>query len=313
MKSLRSHQRLLIFMLLILALTCLISPLLAAGAYWFATQGSPWPMEPYSFSRIFNRTFMISGILLFFICRRWLKINSFSQLGLVASLKESRDLFTGWILAFGSMVLLAAAMSFAGVFTPYFRLSLAQSLAECASAFFSGAAVGFFEEIFFRGILFKGLLAEGSRVRAYVLANLFYSALHFVKPGESYVLEQFDPLAGFPHLFSTFAPFLDPVSILPGLFGLFFIGAVLSYALERTGYLYLSIGIHAGWVFALKTIRVFGNYKRQDLGWIFGSTEPKIVTGVGTWLGILIVLIVVHQLTRKRRGLFGDSPSPRAV
>jgi membrane protease YdiL (CAAX protease family) len=313
MKSLKSHQRLLIFMLLILALTCVISPWLAMGAYWFATQGSPWPMEPYSFSRIFNRTFIISGIALFFACRRWLKIESFSQLGLVASFNESRDLLVGWALAIASMVALAAAMSFAGVFTPDFRLSLSESLSECASALLAGISVGFFEEIFFRGILFKGLLAEGNRVRAYILANLFYSALHFVKPGERYVLEQFDPLAGFPHLFSTFAPFLDPASILPGLFGLFLIGAVLSYALERTGFLYLSIGLHAGWVFSLKTIRVFGNYRRQDLGWIFGSTEPKIVSGIGTWLGILIVLIVVHRLTRERCGIFGGPPPIKAA
>jgi len=309
MKSLRSHQRLLIFMLLILALTCVVSPWLAVGAHWFATQWSPWPMEQYSFSRIFNRTFMISGIVLFFICRRWLKIESFYQLGLIASFKESRDLVTGWLLAITSMALLGAAMSLAEVFTPFFRLSLSKSLSQCASAFFAGIFVGFFEEIFFRGILFKGLLAGGNRARAYVLANLFYSALHFVKPGEPYVLEHFDLLAGFRHLFSTFAPFLDPASILAGLFGLFLIGAVLSYALERTGILYLSIGLHAGWVFSLKTIRVFGDYRRPDLGWVFGSTDPKIVSGVGTWLGILIVLIVVHGLTRKRRGL-SDGPPP---
>lgn len=309
MKSLKSHQRLLIFMLLILALTCVVSPWLAMGADWFATRWSPWPMERYSFSRIFNRTFMISGIVLFFVCRRLLKIERFSQLGLVASLKQGCDLFVGWALAIASMLLLGVAMSFAGAFTPFFRLSLSESLSQCASGLLSGIFVGFFEEIFFRGILFKGLLAEGRRVRAYVLANLFYSALHFVKPGEPYVLEQLAPLAGFRHLFFTFSPFLDPASILPGLFGLFFIGVVLSYALERTGSLYLSIGLHGGWVFSLKTIRVFGDYRREDLGWIFGSTDPKFVSGFGAWVGILLVLIVVHWITRKRRGLFGGRPT----
>lgn len=308
MKSLKSHQRLLIFMLLILALTCIISPWLAVGAHWFATEWSPRPMEPYSFSRIFNRTFMISGILLFFVCRRWLKIDSFSQLGLVASLKQGSDVFVGWALAIASMLLLGVAMSFAGAFTPFFRLSLSESLSQCASGLLSGIFVGFFDEIFFRGILFKGLLAEGRRVRAYVLANLFFSALHFVKPGEPYVLEHLAPLAGFRHLFFTFSPFLDPVSILPGLFGLFLIGVVLSYALERTGSLYLSIGLHGGWVFSLKTIRVFGDYRREDLGWIFGSTDPKFVSGLGAWVGILMVLIVVHWVTREHRRLFGGRP-----
>jgi membrane protease YdiL (CAAX protease family) len=308
MKSLKSYQRLLIFMLLILALTCVVSPWLAVGADWLATQGSLWPVERYAFSRIFNRTFMISGIVLFFVCRRFLKIESFFQLGLVAPRKGSRDLAVGWTLAIASMVVLAAVMSFTDIFTPYFRLSLSESLSQCAKAVLAAIFVGFFEEIFFRGILFKGLLEDGKRIRAYAMANLFYSALHFVKPGEPYVLEHLHPLAGFRHLFSTFAPFFDPASILPGVVGLFLIGVVLSYAVARTGTLYLSIGLHAGWVFSLKTIRVFGNYTRQDLGWVFGSTDPKIVSGVGTWLGILIVLVFVHRLTRERPGLFGDPP-----
>lgn len=305
MKSLKSHQRLLIFMLLVLALTSIISPWLAMGADWFANQ---WSMERYAFSRIFNRTFMISGIVLFFACRRLLRIENFSQLGLVAPLKGGRDFLIGWVLAVASMVALGMAMSFADVFTPYFRLSLSESLSRCASALLAGISAGLLEEIFFRGILFRGLLEHGRPVRAYVLANLFYSALHFVEPGEPYYLDQFDPLVGFRHLFSTFTPFLDPEALLPGFFGLFLLGVVLSYAFARTGTLYLAIGLHGGWVFSLKTIRVFGNYTRQDLGWMFGSTDPKIVSGVATWLGILIVLALVHRLTRGRPGLVAGQP-----
>ncbi len=305
MESLKSHQRLLIFMLLVLALTSIISPWLAMGADWFANQ---WSAERYSFSRIFNRTFMISGIVLFFACRRLLRIASFAQLGLVAPREGGRDFLTGWVLAIASMAALGTAMSFAGVFTPYFRLSLSESLSRCASAFFAGISVGFLEEIFFRGILFKGLLEHGKHARAYILANLFYSALHFVEPGEPYYLDHFDPLAGFRHLISTFTPFLDPGAILPGFFGLLLLGMVLSYAFTRTGTLYLSIGLHGGWIFSLKTIRVFGNYTRQDLGWVFGSTDPKIVSGVATWLGILIVLFLAHRLTRGRLGLGAGQP-----
>ena len=72
----------------------------------------------------------------------------------------------------------------------------------------------------------------------------------------------------------------------------------MSYALARTGNLYLSIGLHAGWVFGLKVIRVFGDFSREDLGWIFGSTDPKIVSGVATWIGVLLVAVAVRQLTR---------------
>jgi membrane protease YdiL (CAAX protease family) len=99
-------------------------------------------------------------------------------------------------------------------------------------------------------------------------------------------------------LFTTFHPFFEPATILPGLIGLFLIGVVLSYALVRTGNLYLSIGIHAGWIIGLKTIRVFGDYNRQDLGWLFGVADPKIVSGVAAWIGVVLVGVAIAGLTR---------------
>ncbi|MGH7928580.1 MAG: CPBP family glutamic-type intramembrane protease, partial [Candidatus Binatia bacterium] len=142
---------------------------------------------------------------------------------------------------------------------------------------------------------------EHGRLRAYLGANLFYSALHFVKPGEDYFMEEFDPLAGFRHLAFTFTPFLDPLQLLPGFFGLFLIGVVLSFAFTRTANLYLAIGLHGGWVFALKTFRVFGDFRRADLDWMFGSTDPKIVSGVFTWIGIALVAVAIYWITRQRK------------
>jgi LPXTG-motif cell wall-anchored protein len=216
------------------------------------------------------------------------------------------------LLAVGSIATLAAVMTFYDIFTPFFRLSPAESIRRCVSALATGAFAGSLEEIFFRGILFKGLLQQG-RIRAYLGTNLFYSALHFVKPGESAPLESLDPLAGFRHLASTFMPFLEPLPLLPGIFGLFLIGCVLSFAFHRTGNLYLAIGLHAGWVFGLKTVRVFGDYRREDLGWMFGAIEPKIVSGVFTWIGITLVGAAVYWFTRKRRRLGDPAQSSAGI
>lgn len=318
--KMKSHQRLLIFLLLALALTCVISPWMALGAEWAA---SNWPdvlAERYPFSRIFNRAFMFSGIILFFLFRRFLRVGKSSDLGLPKMRAAPTDVIVGWTLAVGSMVALGITMSLAGVFTPYFRLSFSESLSRCAEALFGGLLIGLLEEVFFRGILFKGLLEVGKPVRAFIVANLFYSAIHFVKPGDRYFLDSFEPLAGFRHLLSTFAPFLDPASLLPGVFGLFLIGIILSYTYTRTGALYLAIGLHAGWIFGLKSIRVFGNYTREDLGWVFGSTDPKIVSGLAAWIGLVLVAIIVHIATRERARYTPDpllrtevSPSPRYV
>jgi uncharacterized protein len=307
MKSAKKHQRLLIFLLLVLGLTCIISPWMAAGADWYFDNFSDAPAERYPFSRIFNRAFLIAGIILFFFFHRFLQIGKVAELGLPKLPTSAADVIMGWSLAVASMIALGFAMSLAGVFTPYFRLPLAESLGRCAKALFAGLSVGLLEEIFFRGILFKGLLEDGKPVRAFVLANLFYSAIHFVKPGERYFVEGFEPLAGFRHLLLTFAPFLDPIPLLPGVFGLFLIGVLLSYAYTRTGALYLSIGLHAGWIFSLKTIRVFGDYRTPDLGWAFGSSDPKIVSGVATWVGLILVAVVVHIVSWKRTRLIDET------
>jgi membrane protease YdiL (CAAX protease family) len=113
-------------------------------------------------------------------------------------------------------------------------------------------------------------------------------------------MDVFDPWAGFRHLAFTFTPFLDPLPLLPGILGLFLLGAVLSFAFVRTANLYLAIGLHGGWVFGLKTFRVFGNFRREDLDWMFGSTDPKIVSGVFTWIGIALVALAVYWITRHR-------------
>jgi membrane protease YdiL (CAAX protease family) len=276
-----------------------LTPWFAASADWVAHHQPFLLPERYSFAKIFNRTFMISGILLFFLCRRLLGISKPADLGLTRFSHGRRDLAIGWLLAVGSMIALGAVMTFLDVFTPFFRLSLAQSISRCLSALLSGVFAGFLEEVFFRGILFKGLYDQGP-VRAYLGANLFYSALHFVKPGEAYFMDVFDPWAGFRHLAFTFTPFLDPLPLLPGILGLFLLGAVLSFAFVRTANLYLAIGLHGGWVFGLKTFRVFGNFRREDLDWMFGSTDPKIVSGVFTWIGIALVALAVYWITRHR-------------
>lgn len=313
MSSLKIHNRLLIFLLLALALTCVISPWVALGAEWYAAR---WPNtieEQIPFARIYNRSFLIAGILLFFVLRRHLIADEIKALLALPVPLARRNLLTGFGLALASMALLLTAMTVAHVYTPYFRLSLGTSFSRLTSALASGVFAGFMEEVFFRGMLFLGILSTGGRIKAYLLANLFYSALHFVKPGEEYFLNHLDVFAGFRHLLTTFQPFLDPLPLLPGITGLFLIGVALSYALERTGSLYLSIGLHAGWIVAIKSVRIVGDYTRRDLGWFFGATDPKIVSGVATWIGILLVILAVAQLTRRGSILASDRPLPAAA
>ena len=308
MKSWQPHHRLILFLLLALILACVISPIQSLGADWFMTQWPALMPKRIPFHRTFNRAFMIAGVILFFLFRRQLFTHELKGLFDGGRAAASRDLATGLALSLASMVLIMTAMTTAEVHTPAFDFSAAQALARAASSAATGMFAGVFEEIFFRGILFIGLRRQAYDLRAYLLANLFYSALHFVKPGKAYFLDTLDLGAGFRHLAHTFTPFLDPPSMLPGFIGLLLVGAVLSLAVERTGKLYLAIGLHAGWVFSLKMIGLFGNIDRSQLGWLFGTSHPKLVSGVATWVAILLTGAAVHYLTRNRAVQSIDRP-----
>jgi membrane protease YdiL (CAAX protease family) len=303
----KSYQRAFILLLVALAIAALLSPWVAALWNSVIVARPEWERYRYSFSHIFGRTFMIAGIAIFLSCRSWIGIRSARDLGLGPLSQGLANVPLGFFLAITSVALLGVLMSAADVFEPYFRVSFTTALRVSVKALLGALAVGFLEEIFFRGIIFKGLLESTRRVTAFTAASLFFAAIHFVKPGERFSVDGIDPLAGGRYLSEAFAPLLDPLPILPGLLGLFVIALVLSYAFLRTGSIYLSMGLHAGWVFGIKTIRIYGDFVRGDLGWLFGSSNPKIVSGVATWLGILCVGVVVHFLTRKTRAGFPPS------
>lgn len=132
--------------------------------------------------------------------------------------------------------------------------------------------------------------------------------MHFIRPGNTYFLDQLDLTAGLRHLAYTFTPFFDPVALLPGLIGLWLVGSVLSLAVERTGNLYLAIDLHAGWVFGLKTLPLIGDFKRAQLGWLFGASQPRIVSGAITWLAIVVTGVAVFSLTKNRAARSPDPP-----
>jgi CAAX protease family protein len=295
----KSYQRIFLFFLFVLFVNCLISPWLAALWELILDTHAEWALHRQPFSRIFGRVYIALGIVLFFCFRSRLKIGSLTELGLGRP-RRWREIALGFALAVASLFAVIAALTFADIFTPDWRRSLTSSLGRAFAALMTGLTVGCLEEIFFRGIIFQGLMEDTKPLTAFVAANLFYAAIHFVKPAEEAPLSGIDPFAGFKFLAASFAPFLDAGEILPGLVGLFLVGVVLSYACLRTGALYLSIGLHAGWIFGLQTLSMFGRYQRRDLGWFFGASEPKIVSGVATWIGILAVLAVVHWITRTR-------------
>ena len=79
--------------------------------------------------------------------------------------------------------------------------------------------------------------------------------------------------------------------MIPGIIGLTLVGLILGIAYLRTGSLYLSVGLHAGWVFMIKFDGTFTSRAPDASPVWFG--DDKMVTGIVAWGMLLIVSAVV--------------------
>src|SRR3990167_9338299 len=180
----KSYQRILVFLLLVLLLTIFLSPWAAALWNLVIEIRPEWREYTPSFSHIFGRLFMVLGAGLFFLCRPLLKIQSVSQLGLKPTRPWHCDFARGALIAVASVITVAFLMSVLDVFTPFFRLSLSTALQRSVKALLTALTVGFLEDIFFRGVIFKGLIDHCRLAVPSVFSSLFYAAIHFTKPAE---------------------------------------------------------------------------------------------------------------------------------
>jgi hypothetical protein len=82
--------------------------------------------------------------------------------------------------------------------------------------------------------------------------------------------------------------FADFQALVPGFFNLTLIGILLGLAYQRTGNLYFSIGLHAGWIFWLKIYGAFTVNSVATKIWFWGG--GKMIDG---WLAFFVLLAVL--------------------
>jgi len=113
--------------------------------------------------------------------------------------------------------------------------------------------VAIIEEWLFRGVLFAVLLRTMKPMKAMLFLSIFFAAVHFLQPPKGVVIAQPEAwYSGFILLRHIGELFLQPESIIGVFITLFIVGYILAYSAYRTGKLWLPIGLHMGWVFALK-------------------------------------------------------------
>ena len=227
----------------------LLAPPLWWLGQWLIASGWVPALSPFGFSKYFNRAVLLVALALLWPFARWLGLRHWQDLSLQPNPRRFLDLALGFGVG-------ALGLGLAGL-----CLLLCEQVTYSAwrwdkvsGALLTGAVVAAIEEIFFRGALFGVLRRRLDWRWALAFLSVFFAVLHFIKPDRRVgPITDVTWLSGFALLPHSFWQFANPALVLAGWSTLVVVGWVLGYTVVRTCSLYMAIGLHAGWVFALRS------------------------------------------------------------
>jgi hypothetical protein len=220
---------------------------------------------------------------------------SWRETGLVQIHGQWKKLFGGLLLGFVSLAVVAGTAIGGGDRVLVQGLTAHKIVGTLSNAIAAAAVVGTIEEILFRGGIFGGLRRILHWQLALIASSVIFALVHFLQRVEFTGPIAWDSgLILLPQMLGGFADFHV---LVPGFFNLTLAGFLLGLAYQRTGNLYFSIGLHAGWIFWLKTYAAFTTDAPRAATWFCGT--GKLIDG---WLALIVLavtLVVVGFLPLK--------------
>lgn len=156
------------------------------------------------------------------------------------------------------------------------------------------------EETFFRWFIFCRLQRVCSVVSAAILSSTLYAFVHFISPDKRWEYPGFSWTIGFEYLGVVGERMMMP-GVFEGGLGLLFVGLVLCAVYHRSGSLAWCIGLHSGWVLAVK---LAGFFLEPPASFQYPAGAGRryfLVTEPLTWVSILAVLLVLWPLLPRRK------------
>ena len=293
-------------LLLFTLLVCLGAALLAPWA-WRLAQGlaQTFPgsallngLAGFPFDKFVQRLLLALALFGSWPLLRSLGARSSADLGLVKPSGQWAKLAAGFALGFGTLACAATIVILGGGRKFRADLTTLYVFKSVLSAGLAAAAIALIEEIFFRGAIFGALRKAHRWPVALLISSVIYSLLHFFQaPTTPAEVRWFSGLVALPQMLAGLA---YAHRLLPEFLTLILSGTILGLAYQRTGNLYFSIGLHAGWVFWTKFYGLV-TVRRLIAGhdWLWGSRKLT-----DSWLAlavVLLALLLLPRLLRKRR------------
>jgi membrane protease YdiL (CAAX protease family) len=266
--------------------TILVGAFLAPILFWFAqsvaTHGVFTFLARYDFETFFHRALLIAALALLWPFLRVSHVRSMTDLGLVPNTRWVRDVVGGIVISVVPLLCCGALLIAFHIFS--FRHSFA--FARFGKMLLASITVPFIEEVFFRGIVLGVLLRTGRKYAAILAVSAIFSVIHFLKaPEQTSAVVTW--VSGFSSIAHAFDAMDNPMLLTSALATLFLIGWILGDARVLTRSLWLSIGLHAGWIFASGAFSRVARQQQVAFPWIGKNLLVGIIPlGVAaiTWI-----------------------------
>ncbi len=283
----------------------LLAPWLAWGVQALAAYHPAFHnLANQPFHRYLHRGLLALALIGLWPLLRDLGVSAWRDVGLVKPAGQGRYLFCGFALGFASMAGIAVAALAAGAREVNGAVSAGQLVEKASGAALSALVVAVLEEILFRGAIFGAMRKAFRWPSAMVISSAIYALVHFFgQPPAPAEIQWTSGLVLLPGLLSGL---VEMERLLPGLFNLMLAGALLAIAYHYTGTLYLSIGLHAGWIFWLKSYGFLTRDATNASAWFWGTS--RLIDG---WLALGVLAGVCWVLMKLRpRATIGPAPTP---
>jgi hypothetical protein len=248
------------------------------------------------FHRVANRIAMLAALIGFILVARHLGLADRASLGYALPARAfARECAIGLALGVATMLPVALVLFALGLRTldAAEPLTLAALGGVIAAMLVRGLAVAFIEETFLRGAMYTGIARQSGPTLAIALTALLYAATHFLGRHRIPAAEV-DAGSGLELLGGALAAFAQPLAIADAFLCLAAVGVLLGIVRRLTGNIAACVGLHAGWVLVIGTVREISTRDRGH------ALDPLVsdYDGVVGWLVLAAIPLIGWLLVR---------------
>lgn len=168
-------------------------------------------------------------------------------------------------------------------------------------ALLAGVLIALIEETLFRGLFFKLSQRWHNAFAAVIISSFFYAILHFIKPAAHIDQAALNFYSGFEVIVNAFSGLA--LMQIDDFLALLSVGILLALVRLRTQSLLYCIGLHASWVFLIKTTKQLTDSNPLS-DWSFLTGDYDGIIGLLSFAWVMLVSIIyLIYISKKPNGL----------